>query len=305
VTHDLRIQGCFSSSIGKGRGMSDRRNIYTSFSEADMRSFEPEMKIGLLATVNGEGLPHITLISTLRAVMPTEVVWGQFTEGLSKKFVRNNPKTAFLIMTLDRVLWRGKASFTHTAQQGKAFDLYNNQPMFRYNAYFGVHTVYHMDLIEQYGRETLPMGAIVVAAMQTLVARGLVRQKGRKSVLNSWTQSLFNRIDNLKFLAYVGEDGYPEIIPVIQAQALGGEEIVFSVSSYRNELEAIPENTTVAVFGMSLDLEDVLIRGTFQGIRRSGGFRCGVVGVNWVYNSMPPVPQQIYPKVDLEPVTSF
>jgi hypothetical protein len=285
--------------------MSDRHNIYTSFSEADMRSFEPEMKIGLLVTVNEEELPHITLISTLRASTPTEVVWGQFTEGLSKRFVRDNPKTAFLIMTLDKALWRGKAAFTHTARQGEAFDLYNNQPMFRYNAYFGVHTVYYMDLIEQYGREMLPMGKIVVAAVQTLIARVLVRRRGQREVLNPWTQSLFNKIDNLKFLAYVGKDGYPEIIPVIQAQALGGEQVGFSVAPYRNELEAIPENTTVALFGMSLDLEDVLMRGTFQGIRWLGGFRCGVVGVSWVYNSMPPVPRQIYPKVDLEPVTSF
>jgi hypothetical protein len=285
--------------------MSDGRNIYTSFSEADMRSFEPEIKIGLLVTVNEEGLPHITLISTLRASTPTEVVWGQFVEGLSKGFVRSNPKTAFLIMTLDRAFWRGKATFTHAARRGKEFDLYNNQPMFRYNSYFGVHTVYYMDLVEQYGREALPMGQIVAAAVQTLLARMLARRRGKKRVLNPWTRSLLNKIDNLKFVAYVGRDGYPEIIPVIQAQALGGEQVVFSVSSYRSELEAIPENTTVAVFVMSLDLEDVLVRGIFQGIGRLGGFRCGVVGVDWVYNSMPPVPQQIYPREDLEPVTSF
>jgi hypothetical protein len=285
--------------------MSDRRNIYTSFFEADLRSFEPEMKIGLLVTVNEEGLPHITLISTLRASTPTEVVWGQFVEGLSKGFVRSNPRTAFLIMTLDRALWRGKATFTHTARRGTEFDLYNNQPMFRYNAYFGVHTVYYMDLVEQYGREVLPMGQIVVAAVQTLFARMLAHRRGERRVLNPWTRSLFNKIDNLKFVAYVGGDGYPEIIPVIQAQALGRGQVVFSVSSYRGELEAIPESTTVAVFGMSLDLEDVLVRGTFQGIGRLGGFRCGIVDIDWVYNSMPPVPQQIYPREDLEPVTSF
>jgi hypothetical protein len=284
------------------------RNVYTLFSESDMSAFAPSMKIGLLATLNDEGdegLPHVTLLSTLQASTPTQMVWGQFTEGLSKQFIKRNPRTAFLIMTLDKELWRGKATFTHTARRGKEYDMYNDTPMFRYNAYFGVHTVYYMDLIEQYGREMLPMGRIVGAAVQTLIARVLVRRRGQKEVLNPWTRSLFNKIDNLKFLAYVGKDGYPEIIPVIQAQALGREQVVFSISPYRNELEAIPEDTTVAVFGMSLDLEDVLMRGTFQGIQRLGGFHCGVVGVNWVYNSMPPVPQQIYPKVDLEPVTSF
>lgn len=282
-----------------------KTNTYTSFSKADMRSFEPEMKVGILATVNEEGLPHLTLISTLRASTPTQVVWGQFTEGLSKKFVRRNPRTAFLIMTLDKELWRGKADFTHTARQGKEFEMYNNTPMFRYNAYFGVHTVYYMDLVEYYGREALPMGRVVMAAVQTLIARTLAGKRGQKDVLNFWTRGLMNKMDNLKFLAYIGADDYPVIIPVIQAQASDGEHILFSVSAYKGELEAIPEDTTVAVFGMSLDMEDVLMRGTFQGIRRMGGFRCGVVGVNWVYNSMPPVPQQIYPSLNFEPVTDF
>ncbi|MCP4542674.1 MAG: pyridoxamine 5'-phosphate oxidase family protein, partial [Chloroflexi bacterium] len=80
-------------------------NTHTSFSETDMQAFEPEMKIGLLATVNEQGLPHLTLISSLRASTPTQVIWGQFTEGLSKKFIKHNPRAAFMIMTLDRELW--------------------------------------------------------------------------------------------------------------------------------------------------------------------------------------------------------
>ena len=51
----------------------------------------------------------------------------------------------------------------------------------------------------------------------------------------------------------------------------------------------------MAVFGMSFSMEDVLLRGTFIGVQRVGGMQCGVVEVDWVYNSMPPVPQQIYP----------
>ncbi len=285
--------------------MSKRRNDQRSFSEADMRSFEPEMKIGLLATVNEAGLPHLTLISTLRASTPTEVVWGQFTEGMSKKFVKSNPRTGFLIMTLDKELWRGKATFTRTARHGRDYEVYNNMPMFRYNAYFGVHTVYYMDLVAHYGREVLPMGRIVWSAIQTTIARLLAGSQGRGKVLNPWTRGFLNKMDSLKFLSYIGEDGYPEIVPIIQAQALDGEQVVFSLSAYREELEAIPENGMVAVFGMSLQLEDVLLRGSFRGIRSLGGVRCGVIAVNWVYNSMPPVPQQIYPEVELEPVTGF
>ena len=277
----------------------------TTFSQADIRALSPTMKIGLLGTVNEAGLPHLTLISSLQANTPTQLIWGQFSEGLSKRYIRAHPRAGFLIMTLDKALWRGKATFTHTAQQGPEFEMYNNTPMFRYNAYFGIHTVYFMDLIEQSGRQQLPMGRVVGAAVQTMVARMFGRTRGARAVLNPWTRALLNKLDNLKFLAYVGADGHPVIIPTIQAQAADREHVILSTSVYREELEAIPAGTTAALFGMSLRMEDVLLRGAFLGVRRIGGMRCGRVRVNWVYNSMPPKPQQIYPALPLEPVRRF
>lgn len=52
-------------------------------------------------------------------------------------------------------------------------------------------------------------------------------------------------------------------------------------------------------------MEDVLMRGVFQGTRRVGGVKCSIVRVDWVYNSMPPEPQQIYPETAIEPMTTF
>ena len=149
------------------------------------------------------------------------------------------------------------------------------------------------------------MGRVILAAVQTMIAKALSGRSSHKDVLNPWTRQLLNKLDNLKFLAYVGADGYPVVIPAIQAQAAGSEQIVFSTGAYGDDLQDIPQGATVAVFGMSLDMEDVLLRGEFQGIRRRAGIRCGSVKVDWVYSPMPPKPQQIYPPIDLEPVTSF
>ena len=176
--------------------------------------------------------------------------------------------------------------------------------MFRYNAYFGIHTVYYMDLIAHTGRYVLPMGQVIFAAVQTMLARVLAR-KSKTSVLNLWTRRLLNKLDNLKFLAYVGDDGYPVIIPVIQAQALDTERVIFAAGAFGDELRAIPSGVSLAVFGMTLDMEDVLLRGTFEGVRRIAGIPCGTVAVDWVYSPMPPKPEQIYPAVPLEPVRVF
>jgi hypothetical protein len=278
---------------------------HTIFSEADIKAFEPAMKIGLLATVTPAGLPHITLISSLKGGSPDTVTWGQFIEGSSKQNIRQNQRTAFLIMTLDKNLWRGKAEWTHSETGGPEFEWFNNVPMFRYNAYFGIHTVHFMNLIGHTGQHALPMNSIILAALKTMLARALSPARGSKEVMNGWTRAFFNKLDNLKFLAWVGEDGYPWIIPVIQAQADGSEQILLSTGVYREELAAIPAGSPVAVLGMALSMEDVLVRGVFQGVQAQAGIPCAKVKIDWVYNPMPPVPGQVYPRTELKTITNF
>lgn len=48
-----------------------------------------------------------------------------------------------------------------------------------------------------------------------------------------------------------------------------------------------------------------MLRGTYQGIQRIAGVRAGAGAVDYVYNSMPPVPGQVYPRAKLRAVTEF
>ncbi len=279
--------------------------VYKEFDPADLREFEPDAKIGLIATINPDGLPHCTLITALQARGTRELIWGQFSEGYSKKNVKKNPRTGFLIMSLSRDLWRGKALWTHEAKEGPEYEMYNKKPMFRYNSYFGIHTVHYMDLVETGGREKLPMGGIVRAALATKIVKGGKATKNPARVLKPWAEGLFNRLDSLKFLAYIGADGFPVIVPVIQCQAADSRRLVFAAGGYREELDAVPANSTVAIFGLTLDMEDMLVRGRFLGFSRSRGIRVGCMDIEWVYNSMPPIQGQIYPATELRPVMEF
>lgn len=285
--------------------MSEKQNPLTSFNADDIKNFEPELKVGLLATLNENHQPHITILSTLQACKPHELFFGQFAEGMSKDNIRRNPRAGFLIMTLDKNYWRGKARFTHTATQGEEFGLLNNTPMFRYNSYFGIHTVYYLDLLEQSGKTPLPMGKVVTAAIKTLAVKTLGPDRGGRQVLNNWTRRLIAKMDNLKFIAYVDVDGFPQIIPVIQAQPDGSQRIIFSSAAFGDDLKRIPQGDTVALFCMSFKMETVLLRGTFEGFRRRTGLECGSLQVNWVYSCMPPKSMVIYPEEPLEAVRNF
>jgi hypothetical protein len=276
-----------------------------AFEYADMKEFEPEAKIGIIATINPQGQPHITLISSLRAKTRTQLIWGQFTEGLSKAHVRIHPNTGFLILTTDKQLWRGKATWTHEEKHGEDYEMYNNQPMFRYNAYFGINTVHYMGLVETYGRENLPLGLIVISSLLTKIAKSSANTVTHGSILKPWAESLFNRLNALKFIAYIDTEGFPRIIPLLQCQASSSRRIAFSPLAYQEELSSINNGTTVAVFGLTMDMEDILVRGSFIGFDRYRAIQLGVIDIEWVYNSMPPKQGQIYPLKGVRPVVNF
>jgi len=277
----------------------------TSFSEEEMKAFEPAEKIGLVACVNPQGLPHVSLITSIMATNPTQLTLGEFCQGLSKQYIQENPKIAFLIMTLDKKMWRGKARWTHLKKEGPEYEKYNDIPMFRYNTYFGVNTVHYLDLIETSDGEDLPMSTIVRAAILTKIAKAGAKTGDDGRILKPFAEELFNKLDSLKFIAYVGEAAFPVIIPVIQCQAADSRCLVFSPFAYKDELSSVPQGATVAVFGLTMGMEDVLIRGKFLGFNRYRFVRLGAVDIEWVYNSMPPCHGQIYPEIELKPVVNF
>jgi hypothetical protein len=277
----------------------------TSFYDNEMRAFEPAEKIALVASVSPEGLPHISLLTTLEAIAPSRMILGEFCAGLSKEYIRNNPKVAFLIMTLDRHLWRGTARWTHCAQDGPEYERINNKPMFRFNTYFGVNTVHYFNLVATYGREPLPLSRIIPAALLTRIAAGGAGTGKRGEVLAPFAVKMVNQLDTLKFISYVGNDGFPVLFPVIQSRAADSRRVIFSPLAYGDELTSMPVGKTVAVFVMTMGLEDFLVRGTFLGYERHRLARVGIVDIHWVYNSMPPVPGQVYPKDELTPVVEF
>lgn len=277
----------------------------TTFTPEEIEVFAPAEKIGLLACHDPHGETHVTLITSLMAAGPTQLTIGQFCRGRSKWYIQRDPRVAFLIMSLDRRLWRGTAHWTHRRCEGPEYEIYNAMPMFRYNAYFGINTVHYFDLVAHGGREALPMGRIVPAALMTRCAKGGAGTGQAQRILKPFAENLFNRLDALKFIACPGDDGFPRIVPLIQCQAADSRRLVFSTYAYKEELAHLIPGATVAVYALNLRMQSVLVRGTFAGFGRVRGLTVGTIDLNWVYNSMPPCHDQIYPPVALEPVVDF
>ena len=229
----------------------------------------------------------------MRAPDTYHLVFGQFCEGRGKEYAERNRRTGFLLMTLDKKLWRGKADWTSKASTGPEHEIFNSKPMWRYNSYFGIHTVHYLDLLGTTRAEKLPMTAIASGILKSALTRGRFRAASPAPAMNEWTRSFITKSGHLKFLAYIGTDGYPVIIPCLSAAAVDSASVLVPGSEYKREIAAVPDGASMCLFTMSLDMEDVLVRGTFRRNGRSGPG--GILQVDWVYNPMPPVAKRIYP----------
>ncbi len=275
------------------------------FDKQTIAAFAPAEKIGLVASVNPEGLPHVTLITSIGAANPKQVTLGEFCKGNSKLHIQQNPKIGFLVLSMDRKMWRGHAKWTHLREEGPEYEIYNDLPMFRYNAYFGINTVHYLDLVDAKGPDGLPLPKIILSSLMTKFAKGGAATGNSNRILNVFSEDLFNGLDTLKFIAYIRNDGYPELVPLLQCQAADSRRLAFSTMAYGDELKQIPAGKVVAIFGVTMKMEDVMVRGTFKGMSRVRGIQTGIVDIDWVYNSLPPNHGQIYPPLPLQPVTEW
>ena len=176
--------------------------------------------------------------------------------------------------------------------------------MFRYNTYFGINTVHYFDLIETTAGNSLPLFSVVKSALLTKMAKSSAAKGNPEQVLSHFGENIFNELDSIKFLSFIGDDGFPVIIPVIQCQAAGSSRLRF-IPALLERVKTLKPGMTVAVFCMTMQMEDVLVRGKFNGYSRHRGIKLGTLDIDWVYNSMPPNHGQIYPPVPLKRVVNF
>jgi hypothetical protein len=67
----------------------------TSFSVQEMKAFEPAEKIGLVACVNPDGLPHISLITSIMAPQTRPAYFGPVLQRVEQTIYSAKPSDFF------------------------------------------------------------------------------------------------------------------------------------------------------------------------------------------------------------------
>ena len=170
----------------------------------------------------------------------------------------------------------------------------------------GIHTVHVLQLREACGPQRPSPAARAAAAAGGLLAK-IWQRAGKKQpqAMNAWASRLLTRPATLKFAAWVAEDAYPRIVPLLPAISAGRGNLLLATSGFGAELCRLPAETPVAVLGLNLRMESVLVRGTIGPLAGLRGFRGRSLSIDYVYNSMPPKHGQIYPPVPLQALEQF
>ena len=174
---------------------------FQTIDDSSIQMMSCDSKVGVLATEDESGYPHLSFLSSIQALDEQSLTFGQFSAGLSKRFILDKPRVGFLVLSADKRYLTGNATYTHSANTGKEFDLYNNKPLFRYNSYMGFYRVFYLNLERISAMLPLPMGAIILGAILSRI-KSLFVQKSQKNALPYVGQQLFSQLDSLKFLCY-------------------------------------------------------------------------------------------------------
>ncbi len=279
----------------------------SELSEEIIKFTQPDIMVKLIATVDPRNWPHITMISSNRAISKDQIVWGQFTKGLSKEYVLNNPKQGIFYMTAETPFKfiQIKADFSHTKAEGEELEYFNDSDFMRYFTYVNVYKVFYNKVVAVTSIRDLPFGGIpkkVVREIKKTAKTGLDEKR-----LNVIGYKLFTNPIGIRALAYIDPaDGYPIIIPHLQLEAVDHNRLYFPIVALKEDFLKIPVNSKVAVIGANFDMANQIVKGTYTGPQKVDDVEYGLIDIEEIYNSSPPITGKIYPEIETRPkVTHF
>ena len=272
------------------------RQWSSKLSEEIIKFTQPEVMVKLISTVDPRNWPHITLISSNRAISEDQIVWGEFTKGLSKEYVQKNSKQGLFYMTAETPFKfiQVKANFTHTKIEGEDMEYFNKSDFMRYFTYVSIYKVYYNNIVAATPIRELPFGGISRKIAKEIIKSAKTESDEKK--LNIIGYKLFTNPIGIRALSYIDpSDGYPIIIPHLQLQAVDHNRLYFPLTALKDDLLEIPIDSKVAVFAANFDMASQVVKGTFTGLYNVGETEYGLIEIEEVYNSSPPLTGIIYP----------
>lgn len=280
----------------------NKLGLVAELSDELIKFTQPDIMVKLIATIDSRSWPHITLITSNHAIDKDHIVWGQFYAGTSKENVQKNPKQGIFYMTAGAPFKfiQVKADYTHTKTEGDDLEYFNQFDFFRYFTYINVYKVFYNNIIAVTPIRVLPPGNIPRKIVKAIIREAKTNLEEKR--LNVIGYKLFTDPIGVRAIAYIDpSDGYPIIIPHLQLNAVDHNRLYFPLTALKANFLQIPINSKVAVIGANFDMASQIVKGTFTGIQKFEETEYGLIEIEEIYNSSPPIVGKIYPEIETRP----
>jgi len=259
----------------------------TKISPSLHEALSGEMTPKFVATVDPEGKPNLVLIVSLKPEGDDRMVYGDFLMNKTAKNIEKNQKLGVFVITEDLQWWYMKADHLEFQTAGPIVDKINDGDFFRYNAYMSVRRAGIVGL-----KEIAAEGKVGKLAMATDFGLTSLSKKSGTPEQNKLSHPVYEKLARLqavKILSYVGEDGYPVCLPIQSAQPASKSLLAFGALSAPDSILSIPENTFCTVNVLTDDPVSYQVKGPFLGFSKGLFGKTGTIRIEEVWNASPPL----------------
>jgi hypothetical protein len=248
-----------------------------------------EMTPKFLATRSADGIPNVVpCISMLPAEDQEDTLFfGNFLLRKSIKNLREDRRVGILVVTPELRGWVLKGDFIEFQTTGPYVDRQKNSSLLRYNAYTGVRNA---GLIRLHSLErTFAISKLQVLKDYWLARLAAISQGHDRKTLSSngviiplAVKLEFARMAAVKVLAWLGSDGYPQVIPSLSLQPAGQNKLA---CRRKPEFPSPAPQAHVTANVLTTEAISYQAKGRWEESKRSG-----VIRVEEVYAGGPPYP---------------
>lgn len=251
-----------------------------------LEALRGEMTPKFLATRSPDGVPNVVPLISLQPAddAPDTLFFGNFLLRKSIRNLEQDARVGILVITPALQGWILTGDFVEFQRSGPYVERQMAGSLLRYNAYTGIRNAGVIRLRSLAGAFAIPRLKVVLDYLRARLAGLRAAPDGGESVaVPLAARREFARLTAVKVLAWIGEDGYPMVVPCLSLQPAG--ERALSAWRAPRGLPMPPAGAPAAANLLTLEAVSYQAKG-----RWSGGRRAGALQVEELYAGGPPLP---------------
>lgn len=262
-----------------------------ALSEKGFKFLKGPGAVKFFATVGEDGWPNVVPLLSATPWDKESICFVRFMIWKTRKNLEDRKKVAVSGLGLFSAL-EVLGEFTGFETSGEKLDFFNNQAMYRYNAYFGAGQI---GVIKVVSEKEWHKAEAWRALQAKMLSDAEISQNHDPQVMPLPVYEKFRRLLGAKFMSWIDDDGWPRLAPAAGAFPLSASKI--GVAGFNNLFKTFAPGRPVALSVLATEPTAYQVKGKFAGMETRAGARFALINLEKSFSCAPPLPgEQIYPR---------